>query len=97
METIIFNSIRDVDTGFITSISFCFTLTDEGKTVYTNPLSVAFENVPEDMVAFDSVTETMISEWIAAEFEEGALARINAELQFKIDNELPSEVHGLPY
>lgn len=96
MNTIIFNSIRNADTGFITSVSFCFTLTSEGKTVYSEPYFVSFEDEPEDMVAFDNVTEAMISEWVNDQFEDAALAVISSSLQDNIDS-LPSAIHGLPY
>jgi len=96
MNTIIFNSIRNSDTGFITSVSFCFTLTSEGKTVYSEPYFVSFEDQPDDMVAFENVTEAMMSGWINDQFEDAALTAINSSLQDNIDS-LPSAAHGLPF
>ena len=96
MNTIIFNSIRNSDTGFITSVSFCFTHTSEGKTVYSEPYFVSFEDQPEDMVAFDNVTESMMSGWINDQFEDAVLTAISTNLQDNI-NSLPSAAHGLPF
>lgn len=96
MNTIIFNSIRNSDTGFITSVSFCFTLTSEGKTVYSEPYFVSFEDQPENMVAFEDVTEEMMSGWVNDQFEDAALEAISSSLQDNIDS-LPSAIHGLPY
>lgn len=96
MNTIIFNSIRNADTGFITSVSFCFTLTIEGKTVYSEPYFVSFEDQPDDMVAFENVTEAMMTGWINDQFEDAALTAISTSLQDNIDT-LHSAIHGLPY
>lgn len=96
MDTIIFNSIRNFDTGFITSVSFCFTLTSEGKTVYSEPYFVSFEDEPVNMVAFEDVTEVMMSGWINDQFEDAALEAISSSLQDNIDS-LPAAAHGLPY
>ena len=96
MNTIIFNSIRNSDTGFITSVSFCFTHTSEGKTVYSHPYLVSFEDQPDDMVAFENVTEAMMSEWINDQFEDAVLTAISTNLQDNIDS-LPSAAHGLPF
>lgn len=96
MNIIIFNSIRNSDTGFITSVSFCFTLTSDGKTVYSEPYFVSFEDQSGNMVPFEDVTEEMMSGWVNDQFEDAALEAISSGLQENIDS-LPSAIHGLPY
>lgn len=98
MDVAIFDLQRNPDTGYVSTVVFAFSLTKNGHTVYYDKLTVAFEGDASDegFTSYDSLTHSVVSQWVKEQYEQSILDEIEDNLENQI-SQLTNESHGVPW